>query len=132
MVVVDASVAVAALTEGASRGAAAREALRRAASLHAPHLIDLEVVSAIRRLARGGALAPQDAESAIADLPGLPIRRYEHTPFLARIWALRDNVTPYDAAYVSLAEALDAPIVTTDGRLAGAVGARCEFRLLTD
>lgn len=132
MVVVDSSVVVAALTEGASRGATAREALRRAESLHAPHLMDLEVVSAIRRLVRGKALLPEDAGSAITDLPGMPIRRYEHTPFLTRIWSSRDNVTSYDAAYVALAEALDATVVTTDGRLTRAAGARCGFRLLTD
>lgn len=132
MLVADASVVVAGLTEATSRGAAAREVLRRAESLHAPQLIDLEVVSAVRRLLSGQVVSHDDAARAMADLPSMLIRRYEHGPFLGRVWSLRDNLMPYEPAYVALAEALEAPVVTTDARLAGAPGPRCGFRLLTD
>lgn len=91
--------------------------------LHAPGLLDLEVLSALRRLAAGGELTDQRAREAVDDLAGLPILRHGHVALLPRVWQLRANVTPYDAAYVALAEGLgdDAGLLTLDRHLARAV-----------
>ena len=89
---------------------------------HAPHLIDVEVAQALRRLVRMGEVRPNRAREAIEDLTGLNIRRHSHVDLLTRAWALRDNVTAYDAMYVALAEAIDATLVTCDGPLAAAPG----------
>jgi len=91
-------------------------------SLHAPHLLDVEVAHALRRLVRKGFIAPDRADEAIADLADLRIRRYPHLPLLPRMWELRHNLSAYDAAYVALAEALPARLVTCDRRLASASG----------
>ena len=89
-------------------------------SAHAPHLIDLEVAQALRRIVLRGDLDEGRASQALADFDDLPLERYPHQIFLTRIWALRSNVTAYDAAYVALAEALRAPLWTFDGPLARA------------
>ena len=81
-------------------------------SLHAPRLLDIEVAQVLRRYARTGELDSARGLEALEDLADLPLARYPHELLLSRIWALRDNVTAYDAAYVALAEALDAPLVT--------------------
>jgi predicted nucleic acid-binding protein len=121
MLVVDSSAIVAALVGGkAARGAAQR--LAADGDLHAPHLIDIEVLSALRCLVRGADLAPDRANDARLDFSDLTIVRYGHEPLSERIWELRDNVTAYDAAYLALAEALGAPLVTCDGALASAPG----------
>jgi predicted nucleic acid-binding protein len=99
-------------------------------TLHAPHLLDLEVTQALRRYWRIGELATQRAEEAFADLANLPLERYPHDVLLPRIWELRRNVTAYDAAYLALAEALDAPLLTCDARLAKAPGHEAEVRLV--
>lgn len=95
----------------------------------APYVIDLEVVHALRRRDLRGLISDERALEAIADFATLPIRRYPHEPFLRRMWHLRQNVTAYDAAYVALAESLDAPLVTRDARLARSSGhaARIEY-----
>lgn len=100
---------------------AATDRLGRA-DLVAPHLLDAEVGSVLRRLTMAGQLAAGAAEAALRDLAELEIDRWEHAPLLTRAWALRANVTIYDGLYVALAEALDAPLLTLDGRLAGAPG----------
>ena len=91
-------------------------------SLHAPHLIDLEVAQVLRRYDALGEIDPLRAQQALQDFDDLPIARYPHQLFLSRIWALRNNLTAYDAAYVALAEALPAPLLTRDQRLAAAPG----------
>jgi predicted nucleic acid-binding protein len=96
--------------------------MARAATLHAPHLLDLEVAQVLRRFERAGALDPGRGAQALADLADLPLERYPHDLFLPRIWSLRDNVTAYDGCYLALAEALRAPLVTCDARLAGVPG----------
>lgn len=118
MIVVDASAAVEMIVRGpASRRITAR-ILDARTSLHAPHLIDLEVAQVLRRYLRGGALTGKRAGEALHWFQDIPITRYPHSPFLARVWQLRDNLTAYDAVYVSLAEALGAPLITLDSRLA--------------
>ncbi len=99
-------------------------------TLHAPHLLDLEVAQALRRYVAGGAVAPARAEIALTDLADLDLERYPHNLFLPRIWALRANLTAYDAAYVALAEALGCPLLTCDAKLARAPEARASFELL--
>jgi predicted nucleic acid-binding protein len=90
--------------------------------LHVPQLFDLEVAAALRRLVLRRATPSGAAAAALADLAELPVARYPHLPLLPRVWELRSNLTPYDAVYVALAEELDAPLLTTDLRLARAPG----------
>lgn len=99
-------------------------------TLHAPHLLDLEVCGAVRRLALAQSLSRQRAEATILDLAALPITRYPHDWLLHRIWDLRANLTVYDAAYVALAEALQAPVLTLDRRLAAAPGIATDVELI--
>jgi predicted nucleic acid-binding protein len=100
---------------------AVREQLRQAGeALHAPHLLDLEVASAVRRKLRRAELRYERADAAIGLLRRLRCTRYPHGILLARAWALRDELTVYDAAYVALAERLGAPLLTLDAGLARA------------
>ena len=91
-------------------------------TIHAPHLIDVEATQVIRRFTFSGAITGQRAQAAIEDLAAFPIRRHPHTALLPRMWELRHNLTAYDAAYVALAEALDAGLATLDRRIATAAG----------
>lgn len=91
-------------------------------SLHAPHLLDLEVVQVLRRLVREGTVPANRADEAVRDLLDLRLTRYPHFMLLPRVWQLRHNFSAYDAAYVGLAEKLRAPLITRDGRLAAAPG----------
>ncbi len=129
MIVVDASVLVTALVDDETSGEAYRGRLAVDPDLHAPAVIDLEVIAAVRRLARG-TLAVDRADQAVADLADLGIQRYLHLVLMPRIWELRHNLTPYDAAYVALAEILGAPLLTADVRLSKAPGLRCEVEVL--
>ncbi len=129
MLVVDASVLVVALADDAADGDRARERLR-AEDLAAPELVDLEVVSALRKQLASGALDTRRAQLALTDLADLPMQRAAHLPLLARCWELRDNLTVYDAAYVALAEEIEAVLVTGDSRMARAPGLRCQIELL--
>lgn len=96
------------------------------ADLHAPHLLDVELVHALRRLVHRGELPVERAHAARVDFADLPIVRYPHVALLDRMWELRDNLTAYDAAFVALSEALGVPLVTTDARLASAPGHSAE------
>ncbi len=98
--------------------------------LHAPHLVDVEVVQGLRRLVRRGEVSPGRAEEAVADLTDLDLHRHPHLDLIGRAWKLRDNITTYDAMYVALAEALEAPIVTCDGPLAKAPGHRARIEVV--
>jgi predicted nucleic acid-binding protein len=134
MIVIDSSVLVNALADDDVDGDAARARLRRDGRLSAPYVIDLEVMSALRRLDACGRLDPRRATLAMADLADLQIDRYDHVGLLGRIWQLRPNLTPYDAVYVALAEVLRCPLVTSDARLAnGAVhgSSPAEIEVLT-
>lgn len=99
-------------------------------SLHAPHLIDLEVAQALRRWERSGVLAAAEAERALGHLAALDVTRYAHDVLVPRVWALRGAISAYDAVYVALGEALDAPVLTTDARLSRASGHRARIELI--
>lgn len=129
MIVVDASVIVTGLADDGDDGDRVRARLG-GERLVAPAVIDLEVMSAWRRLLAAGALDERRAALALADLDALPLERAPHGPLLARCWELRANLTTYDAAYVALAEALGVPLLTGDARLAAAPGIRCEVETL--
>ncbi|HSF03192.1 MAG TPA: type II toxin-antitoxin system VapC family toxin [Solirubrobacterales bacterium] len=130
MIVVDASAIVELLLQ-ADRAAAVRFRLARAdESLHAPHLLDVEVVSAVRRYHLGGDLSAQRGREALSDLSALPVTRYPHDVLLPRIWELRHSLSAYNAVYVALAELLDAPLLTLDRRLASARGHQAQIELL--
>lgn len=129
MIVVDASVLAPALGDDDADGDQARDRLQ-GESIAAPELIDLEVSSVFRRLVRVGSLPARRAELALSDLVALPLRRVPHRPLLLRCWKLRDNLTVYDAAYVALAELLNATLVTSDNRLSLAPGLRCPVEVL--
>lgn len=98
-------------------------------TLHAPHLLDLEVASVLRRYEARGLLSSSETTRTIADLLALDIIRYPHDAVLARIWELRRNLTTYDAAYVALAEQLAAPLATYDAHLAAAPGHNATIEL---
>jgi predicted nucleic acid-binding protein len=130
VLVVDASVLATALGDDGSDGDLARARLRDQ-QLTAPELIDLEVVSVLRRQLAAGQLDARRAQLALDDLLELPLRRAPHVPLLLRGWELRDNLTIYDAAYIALAEALGSTLLTADTRLAGAPGLRCTVEVLS-
>jgi predicted nucleic acid-binding protein len=125
MLVVDAS-AVTELLLGRAAGERVREHLREHGfALHAPHLLDVEVLSALRRLVAAGTATADRAGEAVADLLDLPIERYPHDVLVPRAWQLRANLSAYDATYVALAEALadePVPLLTADARLARGAG----------
>ncbi len=99
-------------------------------TFHAPHLLDLEVAQVLRRQLRVGALDESRGRRALDDLRALRIARYAHDIFLHRIWQLRDSVTAYDAAYLALAEALAAPLLTLDVRLSRSRGHRARVEVI--
>jgi predicted nucleic acid-binding protein len=123
--VLDASAACELLLAGTGAHATAEAMERHDHLISAPHLIDLEVLSVLRKKVSAKEMSTLRAEQAIADLGDLPVARYPHEPFAARIWELRTNLTPYDAAYVALAEAFaDAELLTADRRFARAARRR--------
>jgi predicted nucleic acid-binding protein len=129
LIVVDASVIAPALADDDEDGERARSRLQ-GERLTAPEVLDLEVVSVIRKAFASGALSRRRAGLALADLIDLDLERISHRPMLARIWELHENLTPYDAAYVALAETIDATLVTADRRLSLAPGPRCTIEYL--
>ena len=130
MIVVDAS----ALLEALSRTPAARVVEERLfeprQTLHAPHLLDIEVAQVIRRYAAKGEIDDERGRAALADLADFHCRRYPDDFLLSRVWNLRNTLTAYDAVYVALAEALDAPLLTRDQRLAAAAGHHARIELV--
>jgi predicted nucleic acid-binding protein len=130
VIVLDASAAVEVLLGLPRSAPQLRTRLGRAGeTLHVPHVFDLEVLAASRRHALRGVLSGARVQRALGALDDLRATRYSHVPLRPRIWELRENVTPYDAAYLALAEALRSPLVTVDAALARAAGARAEIEL---
>jgi len=125
---VDASFLVMALGDDGTDGTQARERMR-GEELAAPHLVDVEVASVLRRSLLTGAMTAQRAGQALKDLADLTIERVAHTTLLPRVWELRGNYTAYDACYVTVAELFHAPLLTYDAEMAGAPGARCSFEI---
>ena len=130
MIVVDASALIEVLLGTSAASCLAERFFAEGETLHAPHLIDLEVTQVLRRYALAGTFSAERGTEALEDLSGFPIVRYPHQPFLSRIWNLRHNVTAYDAAYLALAEAIDAPLVTRDAKLASAAGHQARIELM--
>ncbi len=122
MIVLDASATVDWLLQTSAGQRIERRIYSAKESLHAPHLLDIEVAQVLRRLVREGALPARRAEEAVQDLLDLQLTRYPHFALLPRIWQLRHNLSAYDAAYVGLAEKLRASLITCDKRLAAAPG----------
>jgi len=130
MIVVDASVLANVVGDDAESGEVARSRLAAAVAVSAPDLVDVETVSVLRRRWFGGDLSDERFRSAVDDLLALPISRYPVGPMMMRAFELRANVTPYDACYVALAEALDCPLITADARLASAPKIACTTEVL--
>lgn len=129
MIVLDASAVIEWLLQSRTGGQIEKRIFSPNTSLHAPHLLDVEVAQVFRRFVRSGLIASRRAEQAIQDLADLSITRYSHNLLLFRIWELRNNLSACDAAYVALAELLDAPLVTCDQRLTQAPGLRLRIEL---
>jgi len=127
-VILDASAAVDFVLDNEPSASWVVEQLRAAERIRAPHLIDAEVLAAVRRAVMAGWIPPERGTRALADYAVLRLVRFPHKPLMARAWALRDNVTAADALYVALAETLGAPLVTTDASLARAPGLEIEIR----
>ncbi len=130
MIVLDASALLEVLLNRPAAGAILDRISGEGESLHVPHILDVEVLQVLRRFSLSGNLDPTRGEEAVKDLLDFPLNRYPHEPLLARAWELRHNLTAYDAVYVALAEALDAPLITRDGKLASATGHAATISLL--
>ncbi len=125
MIVVDASAVVAALAGPPDPDLVLR--LAEADVWHAPHLLDTEILHVLRRLVITGGLTAHRAAGVRERFAGLTVDRHPHGPLSERVWELRHNLSAYDATYVALAEILDLPLVTCDGRLARAPGHRARI-----
>ncbi len=130
MIVVDASALLELLLRTPAANAVEGRVFAAGQTLYAPHLLDVEIAQVVRRYAANGEIDGERGRVALADLADFPLRRYPHDFLLPRIWDLRHNLTAYDAAYVALAEALDAPLLTRDRRLASASGHHARIDLL--
>jgi predicted nucleic acid-binding protein len=117
MIVLDASVVVELLTNGALADSLRRDLAGSSDSFIVPHLLDVEVASALRRLVAGQRVDSHRIEEFLAGLAALPAERYSHIPLLGRIWELRRNFTAYDASYIALAEATNSVLYTSDEKL---------------
>ena len=130
MIVVDASALLELLLQTPLGRRVETRMFRDQDEFHTPHLADVEVTQGLRRLVRAGEVSAARAAEAISDLADLDLFRHPHLDLLARAWRLRENITAYDAMYVALAEALDAPIVTCNAPLAHAPGHRARIEVI--
>lgn len=130
MIVTDASVVAEILLQTPDAARIEERLFRSEETLHAPALLDVEVTQVMRRYVLRHQVPESRGEAAVRMLARFPIRRHLHEPLLDRVWALRRNLTAYDAAYVALAEVLGATLVTRDARLSAATGHRANVELL--
>ena len=130
MIVVDASALLEFLLQTSTGVRVEARLLRDDDELHAPHLVDVEVVQGLRRLVRMGEVSSARADEAITDLTDLDLHRHPHIDLLPRAWKLRDNISAYDAMYVALAEAIEATLVTCDSPLAKTPGRRTRIEVI--
>lgn len=130
MIVLDASAALEMVLRTAKGRKVEVRALKAGESLHAPHLIDVEITQALRRLVRVEELTTERAKQALDDHIALHIKRANHQDMLVRLWELRESITAYDATYVALAEALDSPLITCDSKLARSHGHGATIELI--
>jgi predicted nucleic acid-binding protein len=130
VIVVDASALLEFLLQTSLGARVEARLFREDDELHAPHLLDVEIVQGLRRLVRTGEVSSGRADEAIADLTDLDVHRHAHVDLLRRVWKLRDNISAYDAIYVALAEAIAAPVVTCDGPLSKAPGHRARIDVI--
>jgi predicted nucleic acid-binding protein len=130
MIVVDASALLEALLRTPAARAVERRLFEPSQTLHAPHLLDVEVAQVVRRYAANRDIDLERGRMALEDLADLPLRRYPHDFLLPRVWDLRNNLTAYDAVYVALAEVLDVPLLTRDKRLAASAGHHARIELV--
>jgi len=132
LIVIDASalLEILLLTNRAER--LMQRALEGSERLHAPHLLDIEVTQALRRLGQRAEISTVRAEQALEDFAQLLIERHAHQSLVPRIWQLRDSLSAYDGAYIALAEALDAPLLTCDVKLARAHGHRASIEFIAN
>jgi predicted nucleic acid-binding protein len=130
LIVIDASVVVELVLQTDRAGAIVARAFGATQQLHAPHLVDVEVAQALRRLLLAKQITPSRAQEAFEDFCLLVIERHAHRPLLGRIWALKASLSAYDATYVALAEALASPLLTCDGKLARTGGHVAQVELV--
>ncbi len=130
MIVVDASVLIEVLLRTPASTAIESRLFASGQTLHAPHLLDIEVAQVVRRYAAMGEIDGDRGRAALDDLLELGLQSYPHDVLLPRVWSLRSTVTAYDAVYIALAEALDAVLLTRDRRLAGAAGHDARIELM--
>jgi predicted nucleic acid-binding protein len=130
VIVLDASAAVELLLWSAAGKRVAARISDTTETLHAPHLLDVEVTQVLRRAERTGLVTAQRAYEALLMLTELDVERHDHGPLLERAWQLRGNCTAYDAVYVALAEGLDAPLLTLDKQLANSPGTRATVEII--
>jgi predicted nucleic acid-binding protein len=129
VIVVDASAMLEVLLNSPAAPAIASRIFAPSEVLHAPHLIDVEVMQVLRRYSMAKSLTSVRVRQAFEDYMNIPLERFPHDVLLPRIWELRRNLTAYDAAYVALAEALDAPLITCDRAIGSAKGHRADVLL---
>jgi predicted nucleic acid-binding protein len=129
LIVVDASAILEVLLQTTAAARVSQRIFSPNEILCAPHLLDVEAASVLRRYVRLSLISPDRGGEALRDLADLPLHRYPHDVLLKRIWQLRNNFTAYDAAYLALAEALDAPLVTRD-RALRSPGSRARVEVL--
>ena len=122
MIVLEASAAIEWLFRSAAGIKIDQRIFSASETLHVPHLLDIEVAQVLRRYLRDKAITAERAEEALEDLEDMPLRRYPHDFLISRVWELRATLTASDAVYVALAELLDAPLLTCDGKMASASG----------
>jgi predicted nucleic acid-binding protein len=130
MMVVDASAMLETLLRTPAATAIESWLFAPSQTLHVPHLLDVEVAQVVRRYAANREIDVERGRMALADLADFPLHRYPHDILLPRVWDLRNNLTAYDAVYVALAEALDAPLLTCDKRLAASPGHHARIELV--